>query len=251
MPGTGIGNQIDPGVINTPLLIPATNRLSIPWAIWVQAVSNAINSSSHILNGTRTDRAAIPAASYPGSAYFESDTGLTYISIPISGTYTWIYGWGTVKCTQANLPTGLTVDDRYLVANVTDYRHKLIWGGEDPGSSYTGTWDFESGDGGSGYIVLSEVNLGSGWALCNGASVTYLNGNGTVSSIGLVDPTTNNYYLKIGGTNSGPHLPTNTGNDVGGGQVVQSGTGVTVAAHTHVHTPGEPANIVRKAYFRI
>lgn len=88
------------------------------------------------LIGTHADRLSLyPPDTMPaGSRYFESDRKLLYIS---DGS-NWIYVSGSIACTQSTLPGDLTANDAGLAADVTDFLHKLRWGGS--------SWAWAPGD---------------------------------------------------------------------------------------------------------
>jgi hypothetical protein len=164
---------------------------------------------------------------------------------------------GILAITQATLPTGLGINETGLLVDVTDYGHILKW---------TGTnWTWGAGDPGSGTVqAFLAAPTGPGWHICNGATVSRLNADGTISNVTLPNYTTA-AYLKLGiaagvgpnpgstettspnsagtpsGTNSAPaftgdlgstSLPSDTGNALPG-----PGVAVALADHQHTFTP--------------
>ena len=74
---------------------------------------------------------------------------------------------------------------------VSDYDHTLMW---------TGTgWTYASGER-AGFIeaFLVDPSPATGWALCDGSTVTYLKSDGTMGSITLPNLTGSPAYLKFG-----------------------------------------------------
>ncbi|MBZ5578258.1 MAG: hypothetical protein LAP40_16975 [Acidobacteriia bacterium] len=207
---------------------------------------------------THAHRSGYAAADYPRATYVESDTGLTYVST----SALWVYTAGMYTLVEASLAAyaatlGLT--DIGTLVFVSDYLHVLKWGGL--------AWQWGPGETGSHPIVGHPFDPGSGWQLCDGTTVAYLNANGTTTN--FTTPNLSGQYLKfnnagytgtaasggttadttatnnaastgvtVDGNTTGITLPANTGNDSGGGTAVQSGAGTTVATHTHTHTEG-------------
>ena len=67
------------------------------------------------------------------------------------------------------------------------YDHLLVWEGS--------AWNFAPGDAQSGFTVPFLIApTGDGWALCNGATVPFLQANGTVAM--QVLPTTAGLYFR-------------------------------------------------------
>lgn len=227
---------------------------------------------------------------YPINTTFTiTDRGfVSYIVRSVTGVNKWVYLSGQYDAVLASIPTtgyngvALGTNDTGLPFGVTDYSHVLRWGGA--------AWAFNPGDGGSGFLAQFEVDPGTGWHLYDGSTVNYLKADGTTGSVTLPNLAGTAAYLKAGGSNSGPNVAVDgvvavsgaaalggsatvtgtTGADSGAGQIVQSGTGVTVAAHTHDHgatlsgsaavsgtvslpgtsTGAEPPNLVRRPFFR-
>jgi hypothetical protein len=187
------------------------------------------------------------ASSYTNQLFAASDRGyLTFVS---DGS-NWIYICGVHRDTLASIPTPSI--DGYLFYS-TDYEHIFRRVGA--------SWTWGPGELGSKYIVASvgAAPLGGVWQLCDGtAAVNYATATGGTGSITVPD-LTGNTFIK-GGTYTGtPRVadratweaaavtdnesththdvdPTSTtsGNN-SDSQIVQSGTGVTVAADTHTH----------------
>ena len=144
------------------------------------------------------------ADTYPGLLYFETDREVFYLSAMVGNIWTWIYVGGTMKCKQSGIPADLGSNDRYFVVNVTDYRHKLIWGKEDSTVAYSAGWDFESGDGGSNFKQDFFAAPGTGWHLCDGtAGVSYLKSDGTLGSLNLPNLSGSPAYIKSGAAYTG------------------------------------------------
>jgi hypothetical protein len=163
-----------------------------------------------------------------------------------------ISGSTIVNSTQANLSVlagTLTAANAGQLVYVTDYNHLLRWDGT--------AFQWGPGENGSGYVsaFINDPSPTTGWQLCDGSTTTRLHSDGSISA-----QTVPNYgtaaYLKLGsappvigptapagltgatsaGTPTGTNSAPDTGNDVGGGTVVQVGIGATVAAEPHVHT---------------
>lgn len=101
-------------------------------------------------------------------------------------------------------------------------------------------------------FFASAALPGAGWAICNGGATTISTTTGSTAPFTTPDLTTGARFIRstagaTGGT-GGQSLQTAftdvaafTTNTNSASQVVQSGTGVTVAAHTHVHD-ADPAD---------
>ncbi len=105
---------------------------------------------------------------------------------------------------QVNLPRGLGSKDVGLQVLVSDYNHVLQWSGNG--------WAWAPYELGSGYVQAFRIDpTGDGWALCNGATVSYLKSDGTTGSVVLPDLVTapaDAAYLKLGTPASGPNAAT-------------------------------------------
>jgi hypothetical protein len=153
-----------------------------------------------------------------------------------------ITGLTIVTSDQASLAAlGPTLNVNQLVF-VTGYNHLLQWTGTD--------YQWAPGESGSGYISgFLDAPGATGWHLCNGANVSRLNGDGTVTAVLLPDYTTS-AYVKFGvAAAAGPTASSGTTTSVSAGTpagtiavgpddtsvIVQAGVGTTVAADPHSH----------------
>lgn len=126
--------------------------------------------------------------------YYQTDTGLLYISMIVSNVWTWVYLAGTVTVANpASLPSGLGPAETNLIAYELTYFHSYRWTGS--------AWTFAPGDPGAKYIVATPTAAPKGgkWQLCDGTAVQVSNGDGTTSSV-----TTPN--LMTSGNSGGPSL---------------------------------------------
>lgn len=117
----------------------------------------------------------------------------------------------------------------------TTYQHMWYWN--------VSGWNYAPGDCGSQYIVMApSAPAGGVWYPCDGTGHLCTTATGGTTTI--TPPNYNGIAAAIfgGGYSAVVNSATNTSADAGVGQTVQSGTGVTVAAHTHQHTTGNPAN---------
>lgn len=212
------------------------------WAMF-HATSGDVSAFGPTICDTAANRANGPSASpYYGPGrflrylYYETDTGLLFVSTIVAGVPTWRPVNGIqIVALLSQLPAGLTLEDGGLLVGELQYRHMYLW---------TGTvWTFAPGDSGAGYIVGAVSSpTGGVWAICNGSSVAVSLGNGTTG--GIATPNlTGDTFLMGSAVASGVRpatVPTwqasQTDTDAGSGTVVQSGTGITVAAHPHQHT---------------
>ncbi len=132
---------------------------------------------------------------------------------------------------------GLGTADNPTMVIVKDYSHMLIW---------TGT-SFQFADGGSNYYVFSDhvpspgsPAVQNGWAPCDGSTVNYLLGDGTLASKTLPNLTGGSYFLELGTGTGATHsevLGTVTGSASGiSGSVSSTGTvsGVTISGTVNV-----------------
>lgn len=228
--------SVDPTVsfgfapLQTPISTPE-GRLSTPWAAWVNQVGKLVKQAptiSNVASKMVPDSGGALATDYSPEAwkqwvYYQTDTGLVYISMIVSNTWQWHYAAGAVTvATLAALPATLTTLDTGLIAYETQYFHAYQWTGA--------VWRFLPGDPGAKYIVAGEVApKGGKWQLCDGTTVAVSNGDGTTTNV--VTPN-----LNTGGYSGGPVL-------VGGGGTGFQGAAAsswqaaaktdTEAAHTH------------------
>lgn len=108
--------------------------------------------------------------------YYQTDTGLLYVSMIVADTYEWVFVSGSMTvATLADLPAGLTPLDTGLIVYELEFLHAYQWTGS--------AWRFLPGDPGSGYIVATPSGPPNGgvWALCDGATVDVSVGDGTTS----------------------------------------------------------------------
>jgi len=179
------------------------------------------------LRDTKANLATYLAANYVGVPYLQTDTGATYTStgatVAMVTTYKWLYTSGEITSTQALLPV-LGLNDTGLIANVSDFSHRLKWSGT--------AWGWAPNENGSGAIEAFLVDPPTlGWALCDGSTKTYLKPDGTLGTITLPDFITAAAYLKLGtpasATVNPASAPTFTG-AAGSGTTGSSITGVTL-----------------------
>lgn len=234
------------------------------------------------MNATAGNVVNYPPEANLGLFYFQTDTGLTYVSrLIIVGAAlvpTWVYFSGQLRNTQATLPVGLTINDVGMLVFVTDFNHTLRW-------ASTLTWQWAPGENGSGFIdaFLVDPSPVTGWALCDGsAGVSYLRSNGTLGTVTLPNLTGTPAYVKLGSTASAainvstkpsfdptkltaathvtgvtPNLTT-AAVASGAGTTVVTGVTLTDPGHTHsitqtstpVNADGEPANVALRPFFR-
>lgn len=150
----------------------------------------------------------------------------------------------------ADIPAGWGFADADKLVWITDYLHMLRWTGS--------AWTWGPGDSlNAGQLAFFDVDPGTGWKLIDGNGddgsaigaahpVKVLKSDGTTRDITTLDALVG--YLKgaaaFAGTLNAAVAPSisgsvgstsaNIGNN-NNSQAVQSGTGVTVAAHTHIH----------------
>lgn len=185
-----------------------------------------------------------------------------------------------LRAAQSDLASlRLGPNDYNVLVEVTDFRHILRWDGA--------RFRWGPGEDGRHDIVGMPIDPDdlTGWQLCDGTTVTYLNGDGTTGSFATPDLIGGGAaaYLKLGDTVSGPNAataPVFTGTSAtpsgtisgiassGSGSVnvlASSITQVSPAAHTHpaptftgnaatpsgtVSATGEPRNYVARPFFR-
>lgn len=205
-------------------------------------------TAGKMLEDTRANRLAnFPAGNEPlGVLFWETDTTYTYYVGLVAGVKTWLYAWGVWRRTQAQVAgVGFGTADARCRIYVTDYDHFLKWSGAAFG------WDDGEQGSGMGPVYWEVDPTGVGWHLYNGATVSYLNADGTTSSVALPDLVTapgQAAYLKAGGTPSGPNAAVAaviTGNtaDAGAGSITGtiSTPTLTMASYTPAGTVSAPA----------
>lgn len=163
--------------------------------------------------------------------FLETDRTTLYVG---NGS-AWLWTGGNMISTRVNAPADLVANDAGFNLYISDYVHGAIWDGSH--------WQLT--DGGGGWIVGSAVTLGTGWQICDGSTTDYIQNNTTnlaVASVTLPNLSgTPGTYLASGtftGSINAASRPT---------QVVQSGTGVTVAAPI---TADPISNLAVVYYFR-
>lgn len=174
---------------------------------------------------------------------------------------------------QTNLPRGLGGSDQGLLVRVdAPYNHLLIWTGN--------AWTFA--DNGSNYISLFRAApTGTGWQLCDGSNISFLNSDGTISAPFNVDnlvatPAFMKAAAAYTGAINAATVPTIAGNTASGAASLGANTSsilvnvttppqlVAANGHTHIDAghvhgvgtlantlPADPiANINLLPYFR-
>jgi hypothetical protein len=142
---------------------------------------------------------------------------------------------GSASGTLAEQPLGLTIDDAGYIFDVTDFGHRVKWSGA--------LWGFAPGDNGSGYFDDFAITpQASGWALCDGSTVSYLVVGGvtlTTANIVLPNLSGSAAYRKSAAAYTGTIVAA----------AGSSGTGTTggtspatdaQGGHTHTFTSGGP-----------
>lgn len=184
--------------------------------------------------------------------FYETDTGLVYLSIfnSSAGAWQWQYLTGTFSVLQANLSTfasSLGTADTGTLVYVSDYGHILQWTGS---AWQRGPGDNEHSD---SFHFFASAPTDPGWHICDGSTQNYLQYTGTLGSRTLPSagayPKAGNSYAPTPVTPTVPTISGVTGNstigitiqnDSDGG--VAAGTGSSLAAlnpHTHPYTdPG-------------
>ncbi len=144
-----------------------------------------------------------------------------------------------IRDVLANIPAGFNAGDDGRTFEATDYRHTWRWDGP------ALRWRFAAGDG-SGQVVIAKPDGtapdGGLWALCDGSVVGISRDDGTITNF-TTQNLTGGVFIK-GDVIAAQQVATAptwqagaaTDADGGSGQAVQSGSGVTVAAHPHAHT---------------
>jgi hypothetical protein len=97
---------------------------SVSWSAWFNLIFQRI-SKLGILYDTNANIGNYAAGRYSGFFYYKTDRKVLYAS---NGT-TWNYMAGEMPVTQATLPAAstLSVLDNGLLAQITDFNHKLKW----------------------------------------------------------------------------------------------------------------------------
>lgn len=196
-----------------------------------------------VLQDIRANRLIHPASGVGlGSLYIETDTGLTYVCRFVNSANTWVYLSGIYPRTQSQLTAlgaTLTANDTNLLVDVTDFAHILRWNGtvfvfNDP-SDPPGRIE--------GFLV--NPSPATGWHLCDGSVVNYLNPSGSTTPVTLPDLTSAGgqaSYLKFASTASAtlnPAVaPTLTMNSYtpAGTNSVPTFTGSALGTHSHTVT---------------
>jgi hypothetical protein len=196
-------------------------------------LTGVVSKLPTLVAGTHAQRLAAAVASYaPATVWFETDRGVFYV---LSAANAWLYAAGVYYAALASIPKDLGAADANFRFGATDYMHEWVWSGS--------AWGFAPGHG-SKYFQASDgaPPLGGLWAPCDGTTVKMSQNDGTTAD--YVTPDLSGDIFILGGaytrTRKAAAAPTwdpaaATDPDAGAGQVVQSGAGVTVAAHPHGH----------------
>jgi hypothetical protein len=178
-----------PGILkDTPLMSGVL--MAKEWLEWVQSLGN--ESPAALFSGY-AQRGDYSAANYPlGSRLVINDWGVTYESRLVGGQPNWVYAFGTYRSTLANKPAGLGTNGAGFLFHATDYLRTWRW---------TGTaWTYADGEKLAKEIIWYPGSAPSGYALCDGSSVTVTLADATTTSFTTPDLT--GQYLK-GGTYTG------------------------------------------------
>lgn len=271
-------SPIDPAFGN-PLVFGKTWWLALARLF---AVGRFLLGNPFVQSGTNAQRLAIPSAQFTdGMIFYVSDRNNIAYQIQ-AGAWVFLAGapyrvaqsdLAALRLSYGSAETGLRIE-------VQDYRHVLRW---------TGT-AFTWGPGEDGRHDIAALPIdpddSTGWSLCDGSTVSYLKGDGTLGSFVTPDliGAGAEAYLKFGDTVSGPNAATaptftpptvdaaatgitlgasnsNVIVTVGGAPVTTLAMGnhmhpVTDPTHTHtlsggsVGADGEPANLELRPYFR-
>jgi hypothetical protein len=168
----------------------------------------------------------------------------------------------------ADIPSTLTAEDAGYLYYATDYLHTYKWNGSG--------WEYASWDRISGEVAAFVSDPGTGWALCDGSSVTRTLSNATTTS--FTTPDLRGLYVKgsttytgavvnavapaitgsitaaSAGTPSGSVASSFTGGGAGitglpsGSTTVQSGVGASVASTSHIHATPDDAGTVSSVF---
>ncbi len=217
--------------VKAPITTPMYPGLKISdmdysWVQWFK--QRFFGGQLQYLEGTHGEMVATdPLTVTEGSVFYDTTRTVWYVA---RGAY-WDYYSGIYQCLQAALPT-LGLHDAGFLAQVTDYGHLLQWTGA--------AWTWGPAELGSGFIqgFLSNPTI-SGWHLCNGATVSRLNSDGTLTNVTLPDYTTA-AYAKLGITSSaGPNAAS------GDSEAVSAGTPAGTVSQATPVTSGAPSASVQ------
>lgn len=111
------------------------------------------------------------------------------VTSPSGAGHYWRYVSGTYRDTLANIPAGLGLDHTGFLFHATNYLRTFRWTGS--------AWEYASGERLAKEIIWYPGTLpASGWALCDGGSVTVTLADATTTSFTTPDLT--GQYLKGG-----------------------------------------------------
>lgn len=161
---------------------PAKRQFTNVWWLWFKSVDVRLANTATFSSGTHANR---PSPSIPNAQYYETDRGITYISLLVNGKLAWVYLSGVMAGTLSPdlKPTDLGTNDAGFQFDATDYQHRYRW---------TGTgWNWAYGENGAEYRVAGTPTGGL-WAPCNGAMFAFAQSNGTLVNKATPDFTTAN-----------------------------------------------------------
>jgi hypothetical protein len=132
--------------------------------------------------------------------YYQTDTGLTYISRIVADTWVWAYMAGSATVAAlADLPSTLGPNDEGAIYYELQYGHAYQWSGS--------AWRFLPGDPGAGYVVAgATAPIGGAWVVCDGTAADISQGDGTIASVTTPNLMTSGYSggpVLIGGGGGG------------------------------------------------
>lgn len=190
-----------------------------------------------ILRDVRSAR-PLPGNCDSGMIFEATDQGCqAWIKEYTSNAWKLLAGWGEPLAGALSSIISPSTDDVGFLYRATDFDRVYRWTGS--------AWQDAPGQPRRGMMVFATADLGTGWHVCDGSSVTGSTSSGGTTSVTLPNfntglfPRANSSAGGTGGAATHVHAvdpPSATsGADSGSGTVVQSGTGTTVAAHTHTH----------------
>ena len=151
-----------------------------------------------------------------GTRLYETDRTVSYECRIVSGAKAWVYVSGTMRNTLANKPTDLGTNDAGFLFYATNYVRTFRWTGS--------AWEYAQGERLTREIIWYPGTLpASGWAICDGSSVTVTAADATTGSFTTPDLTG---QFPKGGTYDGSVVAAAT----------PTITGATASDGAHTHT---------------
>lgn len=194
-------------------VIDEQRLITRPWLMLFQGLLKLQRTLIEDTHANRLDKHAADQSRL-GHWFYETDRKVVYQVRTVAKKKTWIYVTGTMRDALGNKPADLGTEDTGFLFYSTDYYRTFRWTGS--------AWEYAPGERLFREISFYPGTVPSGWAVCDGGSVTTTTATAGTSSFTTPDLT--GQFLK-GGTYSG--------SVVSAVAPALSGTLASESGHTH------------------